>query len=277
MGHRAGLGAVALVCAVVGCGESISHRDGAGADAGGDAGSLMDATADDAVSTAEASSPMDGASPDAPPAIDAGGLDATSVTDAATDAMLAPDALDLCEQTCAHVLTCTGTNLCAQSGIDCATINPSYSCAEACILGTPCAQLTMATIQACDVLPCHADGGAPADAGAPTDAGAPADAGAPTDALAPTDASADAPWGQACATCSSNSCPMPVSLCAQNAACAPWLQCAETCVNGSLAGACFSACDAMYPGAASLYQPVYACECASCSGPCAVASPCASH
>jgi hypothetical protein len=49
-----------------------------------------------------------------------------------------------------------------------------------------------------------------------------------------------------------------------------WLACVQTCSDA----ACVTMCDQQYPNAKPLYDPVYACTCASCENECAIFDPC---
>ncbi|APR75610.1 Hypothetical protein A7982_00956 [Minicystis rosea] len=60
------------------------------------------------------------------------------------------------------------------------------------------------------------------------------------------------------------------SACQGDPTCGTWLQCTNTCFQHDFTDGCFAACDAAGAGAKSLYDPLYACVCSSCSSECAL-------
>jgi hypothetical protein len=136
---------------------------------------------------------------------------------------------------------------CSTINIDCATIGSQFDCAAECISNTPCANL-LSQGMACLSATCT-DGG--------TDGG---DAGA----------------GAACTQCLTGSCGNAAVPCFMDMTCSKWLQCAQACNQASPpTPTCFQACDAMYPSAKALYDPVYTCACSSCATQCVDSNPCA--
>jgi hypothetical protein len=60
-----------------------------------------------------------------------------------------------------------------------------------------------------------------------------------------------------------------------DAGCFGWLQCQGACYQQSpIDPTCFGNCDMMFPNAAPLYDPVYACTCTSCMSQCGAENPC---
>lgn len=69
----------------------------------------------------------------------------------------------------------------------------------------------------------------------------------------------------ACNACAQNSCGTPINTCVQDSTCLSWLQCINLCTTI----ACEATCDAQYPTAKSLFDPVYTCACTNCDLECA--------
>lgn len=87
-----------------------------------------------------------------------------------------------------------------------------------------------------------------------------------------------------CWHCTFTHCEAPLVACAADPQCHDWLYCIETqdCPNNLPENPeCYRECDAKFPGAAPLFEPIYACTCANClesacaahQDPCAVATP----
>jgi hypothetical protein len=149
---------------------------------------------------------------------------------------------NVCEQGCAHIVKCTGFDLCAM-GVDCQ--NPQFDCPMTCVNDASCADLLALAggsappeLQAC-IAACQ--GGQGGGGG-----------------------------GGDCQGCVfQNDC---VNPCLNDQACLQgWGQCAQGCADP----ACFDACDAMFPETAPVYGQVYACACNACDVECgATMDPC---
>lgn len=181
----------------------------------------------------------------------------STTTSATTTSSSSSGGGTLCDQACAHVAQCPGFT-CSKIGLDCTTMmSMQFDCVVSCIDNTPCSQLGLGTLQACQAQ-CNGmdDGGPP-----PFDGGPP-----------PMDAGPS----QQCIQCSSQSCQAQEFACVQDPTCQPWGQCAIACAQATLPSpGCFAACDAMYPQAKPTYDSFYTCLCSHCSTECASANPCA--
>jgi hypothetical protein len=69
----------------------------------------------------------------------------------------------------------------------------------------------------------------------------------------------------ACNQCAQSNCTTSIAVCEQDSTCLSWLTCVNQCTDVS----CESACDAQYPTAKSLFDPVYTCACTNCVSQCA--------
>lgn len=149
---------------------------------------------------------------------------------------------NICEQGCAHIVKCTGFDLCAM-GVDCQ--NPQFDCPMACVNDASCDDLIALAggnappqLQACLAV---CQGGQGGGGG-----------------------------GGSCQSCLfQNDCANP---CFNDQACLQgWGQCAQGCTDP----ACFDACDAMFPQTEPVYSQVYACACMACDTECgATMDPC---
>lgn len=181
---------------------------------------------------------------------DATDTDVASPSDAiASDAGADGGAVEACMAACDHVFTCTGLT-CTALGQDCAGAPPD-PCVSDCIAATPCSSLSATTPSDCDAM-CRGDA-AVADTGS-------------SDAASSSDAGSRA----MCQSCTTMSCGAAGGACLTNTTCNAWLMCVSACADS----ACLDGCDAMFASAASLYRPLYACQCTNCAGPCGYANPC---
>jgi hypothetical protein len=152
---------------------------------------------------------------------------------------------------CAHIQMCTGFT-CAQANITCANEGSNLDCEFNCAANTPCANLGLGTLQACQTQ-CASDGGV-ADGGG-------ADGGTML---------------SSCSTCELQNCTTAGIACAQDATCQGWLACANACNSASpQVPSCYAACDMTYASASAEFAPIYACGCTNCATQCAGGDPCA--
>jgi len=162
----------------------------------------------------------------------------------------------LCEQTCAHFSPC-GIS-CADVGIDCNNVGPSFDCFAACVANAPCNALAT-TIQACN-----------AACSSTTSSG--------SSSSSVGGSSSSSAGGPTCTQCTTQFCLGQVQTCALNGNCANWLQCSQACVNATPGDPnCAFACDLQYSTAKAFYQPVYACLCTDCAIACSIVAPCSPH
>jgi hypothetical protein len=176
-----------------------------------------------------------------------------------------------CDEVCAKVENeCNQGDLCGQYGLDCG--NPQYECPSSCAAGADCNEIQLLleavgtkdwqalqklspATQSC-LMGCWNNTGT-GSTGTWTGTGTKTGTG-----------SGDP---KACGQCAYQSC--PISGCGQDQACKSWRQCTLNCGNQS--PACFTACNDKFPGAASKYDPFYACMCTSCDSECgATMDPC---
>jgi hypothetical protein len=146
-------------------------------------------------------------------------------------------------QACDHAFQCTGFDACSKIPLDCSV--PQQECIAQCVLPIDCAQFGLQAFAGCQAQ-CQGDAG---DGGAGS-----------------------------CQLCSATKCTAQVGACAQDMAaggCAAWLKCVGVCYGANpVDPACFSACDAQYPNAATEYHAVYNCACVSCNAECAGTGAC---
>lgn len=130
--------------------------------------------------------------------------------------------------------------------------DPTNACIADCVSNTPCGNIGLQTFQTCQAQ-CAGDGGMVNDGGSPGDAGPMQD----------------------CINCGQNACLQQAAACFMDATCSQWLTCLQGCANQpNPPPNCSSDCDAQYPGAAQLYQPLYSCTCNKCMNECATIDPC---
>jgi hypothetical protein len=146
-----------------------------------------------------------------------------------------------CQDACNKASSC-GFNLCGMFNIDCADATPAMDCVAACIENDTCAQIETPATLAC-AMACNAQGTGGAGGGSV----------------------------MGCTACAAQSCFGQAGACEGSPDCKAWLQCLQTCIVPT----CAAECNQANPGAATLYDPVYACLCTSCSTPCSgVLDPC---
>jgi hypothetical protein len=143
-----------------------------------------------------------------------------------------------CDAACQHIDSCNLGVSCSQlPQLDCNTIGPQYDCLLDCLTNTQCSQIGFNTFQTCQGQ-CAGDGGPGTDGGT----------------------------GQSCQQCAIQACGTQSFACGQNQTCQQWLGCVGQCEQAQPPDpACPPACDAQFPGAKALFDPLYTCAWA-CAG-----------
>lgn len=182
-----------------------------------------------------------------------------------------------CQMLCSLVQMCFGFNGCQLGGIDCGNLSQQNQCVVECIDATmpTCNNLSMQVFQQCQSQ-CQMSSSATGTGGAggATSTGV---GGAMSSSVATSTTATTGSGNPACLSCADMDCGNQLGTCEADTTCASWLMCSGVCFNNNAPSSCFTACDAMYPGAKTDYDAIYSCACTSCSNECSNADPCGAH